>query len=262
MEQLFALMPSDPSLAGCVATHLARRQRWDAPGGAALGIGSFDSGEPLLRKSPLSAVSSDVFEALAGLRADALIAWLDDRRRGFQEEETPPERLRGWLFASVGASLADARREEVASQLPESFAVGRDASAPTLLFREALMQLQRLRRSANSDAQAAALAGQALGHAAALSQNPAGLVMTNGRLLVAAHSGQRLSYLLMEGLADCEICEGRSHNRSAMRDALHRRLRTVVVASDARGEGWRSLPEGHVLILEHDLRLRIDPQQS
>ena len=77
------------------------------------------------------------------------------------------------------------------------------------------------------------------------------LVLTNGRTLYALRRGKPLAYVDRHGLHD-SVGRADSARAEAEAAALH----YVMVLSDGPtlAPGWRAIEEGHVLVVDRDLR--------
>jgi predicted glutamine amidotransferase len=74
-------------------------------------------------------------------------------------------------------------------------------------------------------------------------------VLTNGPIMVASRLRNSLSWLLRDGIRDCEIC-GIPH----VHHATGEQYRAVVVASEPIShEEWREVPEGSIVAVDQDL---------
>ena len=80
-------------------------------------------------------------------------------------------------------------------------------------------------------------------------------LLTEGTVLVGSRWNNTLNWAERQGIHDCEIC-GIPHTHHDERE----KYRAVVVASEPiTHEGWREVPEAHVLGIDQDISTRLQP---
>jgi hypothetical protein len=265
MSVAFALLTSDANLLGCELARLEGRVSLDGQGRSHVaGAGWYAQESVLLRRFPLDAAPRSTLElGNESAISEALLyasAAVDPTRP--VEESAQPLRFRNWLFAQGGAVPDFARfRSSLLAMVPEFLRrqlVGdTPAEATFALFLKLLREAGRTDEPSLDAALAAQLlsrtvrAVQQLGTEAGASR-PATLTLlaTNGRVLVAARSGDEpLYYALLEGSGECTRCGLDGRQAELLR--AHRRRRTVAIASHPLDPtGWIELPAATALAVD------------
>jgi glutamine amidotransferase len=239
-----------------VATTPARADGW--------GLGFYQGGEVLHKKRPQTAGEALDWEDIAGdVRSHCVVAHLRQATVGdFRAENTHPFRMRQWLFAHNGTiDRFAALRAGLLEQLPDFLQRNvRGETDSELFFHTVLSFLHDAGQLDNPDiddrhvlhalhasvALVDRLSAEVGGKPSTLN-----LVLTNGRKLYALRRGKPMAYVARQGLHDA-----RDTADSARAEAEAAALRYVMVLSDgpAVAPGWQPLPEGHVLVVDRDLR--------
>lgn len=238
-------------------------------GADAWGLGSFQSGEVLLRRRPVSdAGGARLQEMVRDLRTGSLIAFA--RRFGADaraQENIPPYRFRQWICAVDGETDALAPwREALHGAVPEFLARnirgdGADERLAHLLF-AALHDQGRLDDPEIDRAMLSASVREAVARADALTKRPVALSLlaTNGRVLVAFSRSVPMCWVKRQGVRDAKACaeaeamDGRGGRRIDPESLRH--LRYVMVASGTEVPGFQTLPPsetGSVIAVDRSL---------
>jgi hypothetical protein len=266
MSQVLALITQDSALLKCELDRV--RSAFPLSDRSVSGIGAWQEGQVVQRTFGAGVAADGLWEA-----PESEIVLLGARALGVgQDVETAaqPFRFRNWLFAAAGElERASAVRERVWNELPE-FLQGA-VKGPTweeAAFVRFLAELRAAGRMEDPNLDATTAANAMASCAKGLEQVSAAVgvtarpkfafVASNGRLVVAARrGGQPLSYLLLEGRAECArhgLAADARDGESLVRD--HRRRRSVVVSS-APGEGWVALPETATLAIDRKLTITV-----
>lgn len=266
MSQVLALITQDSALLKCELDRV--RTAFPLAVGSIAGIGAWQEGQVVQRTFGAGVPTEELWEA-----PDSEIVLLGARSLGVgQDVDTAaqPFRFRNWLFAAAGElERASAVRERVWNELPE-FLQGavRGPTWEEAAFVRFLAELRAVGRmedlTLDTATAAAAMASCAKGleqvsAAVGVTERPRfAFVASNGRVVVAARrGGQPLSYLLLEGRAECarhEIAADAKDGQSMVRD--HRRRRSVVISSTP-AEGWVPLPESATLAVDRKLTITV-----
>lgn len=265
-SQLLAVVTQDAALMRCELDRI--KPAFSPEPSAVAGLGAWQDDQLIQRTWGAGVPRNDLWEG-----PDSEMVLLASRDVGVGEDVeagAQPFRFRQWMFAAVGQVERPADvRERLWNELPEFLQTA--VKSPTweeVVFVRFLAELRALGRM--EDAQLDAVtAAKCLGAAAkALEQVSAqvgvarkpsiAMVASNGRVLLGTRRGtQALSYLLLEGQAECarhELSANARDGEPGVRD--HRRRRSVVVAS-APGDGWVSLPEGATLAVDRRLTITV-----
>lgn len=257
MQNIFALLQSDPNLLACQLERLRGVVDLGADPLGALGLGYYATGDVLLRKRP-NVRGADVATLAGEVESQAVVLYA--RQPGgpaFDDESTPPFRFRRWLWVQSGdmEGFADYRAALTAALpdfLQRALKSDTDGELMFLHFAARLRDQGRI-DDLDLDAQtAAAMLGQAVARvdeiALQAGQKRPQLAMagTNGRVLVAARRGRPLWYALLEGIVPClvhQIDAATPDHNVLVRP--HHRVRGVALASSVRApNGWVEVPEG------------------
>jgi predicted glutamine amidotransferase len=219
------------------------------------GVGSYQSGEVLLRRRPTeSREALDLGDLTRDLRTSCALAHARTATVGARSlDNTHPFRHHQWLFAHTGTlpRFGDARAAILAGvpdHLARALRGDTDSEVIFYAFLGAVYRAGRL-EDPDFDAQGvtAALAetvervDRACG-----AEAPMCLAVTHGQAMVAFARGAPLSYILRRGVRDCAVC--RRPPDVAGREARrvdHESLRYVVLADAAvDAPGWQRAPGG------------------
>jgi hypothetical protein len=91
-----------------------------------------------------------------------------------------------------------------------------------------------------------------------------GLVVTNGRCLVAESHSYPVQFLDVRGVSDCPVCRGKSHDVHDRRIA-HEALRSVIVEANLGAPvrpGWTAVPAAGALVVGADREARVVGSES
>ena len=247
------------------AVHQERAALASAPTRAdGWGLGFYQGGEVLHKKRPQTTGEALDWADIAGdVRSHCVVAHLRQATVGdFRAENTHPFRLRQWLFAHNGTiDRFAALRPALLEQLPDFLQRNVRGDTDSELFFHAVLsflhdagQLDNpdvddrhvLHALRSSVALVDRLAAEVGGKPGTLN-----LVLTNGRTLYALRRGKPLAYVDRHGLHD-SVGRADSARAEAEAAALH----YVMVLSDGPtlAPGWRAIEEGHVLVVDRDLR--------
>ncbi len=221
------------------------------------GVGTYQGGEPLLRRKPSDPREEiHLLDLVRGLRTSCAVVHVRSATVGPRSiDNTHPFRHRQWLFAHHG-TLPDfaTRRQDLLAGIPDFLirSIRGDTDSEVLFYRflAAVHETGRLDdpefdRSAILTALRETVVGldQTLGVASATLN----LVVTNSHSMVALRRGAPMAWVRRHGLRDCPVCRRPSDTPGRPPRALHHdALRYVLVASpDAPSTpGWESVAEG------------------
>jgi hypothetical protein len=88
------------------------------------------------------------------------------------------------------------------------------------------------------------------------------MIITNGRVMLAARRGSTLSMMPIRGMADCALCrETQADFAREPRGIAHEHLRGIAfVDTEAEPEApWEAVPDGTAVAVSHDLTFEIRP---
>lgn len=275
MAQLIALLTSNPMRLRCQVRRVDEAVELGAGPGKVVGVGYHDNGKMLLRKRPGMPPGSRIESMVGDVRSELLLATRHQiSPTGFREEDSEPFRFRSWLFAGVGRILPLGERQAVLATLPEFLRLGAlGRSDAELAFLLTLAHIHESSRQLDHIDLDPAIAADALAKTLAKLDERANLagaplpetaaVLSNGRLLAAVRRGRPLSYALIEGLAECELCEmDRATPDDDPRVRPHRTLKAVVLASKTKpdsGLQWIDVPENHLLTVSRTFDVKVRP---
>ncbi len=242
------------------------------------GVGSYQSGEVLLRKKPAEVRDSvDVRAITKDLKTDCAILHLRAATVGPRTlDNTHPFRYRQWLFAHTGsitglAHVAPRMRAEIPDFLERNI---RGETDSELLFHFVLGALHRAGRIDDPEADRMTVV-QALRDTiptldawcaeAGGGRSTLNLVITNGLAMVALCHGLPMAWCRRQGIRDCEAC--RQPPEIAGRDPRrvdHDAFKYVIVASDHSTvpRGWLEAPDesgGVALAIDRSLDVEAVP---
>lgn len=281
MAQMFAVLQSDPALLRCQLHRLAPAVDLVLARGKAVGVGYFENGKVLLRKRPAPPRDATIETLGADIRSELFVAAAHGTGvAGFREEDTEPYRFRAWIFAGTGRIVPLGERAQVLADLPEFLQHGlvgpsdaelaflstlghvhADSGQLDYLDLDPTVAATALAKTLARLDQRARAAGVPLPQTCAL--------VSNGRMIAAVRRGRPLSYALLEGLAECEICGlERTATERDPRVRPHRTLKAVALASKPHppGEGarpagiqWIDVPDHHLVTVSRSLHVRLTP---
>jgi predicted glutamine amidotransferase len=232
---------------GCAAATEADVLGLDAGGADGWGVGSYHTGEVLLRKKPIEPRAAvPLSEIVRELRASCALVHVRRATRGARTlDNTHPFRFRQWLFAQTG-SLPDFATHEAALRglVPEF--LRRDIRGQTdseVVFHIVLAALWETGRLDDPELDRLTLV-HALRTGLARVDGVLGVparfnaMITHGGALVAMRRGLPMAWVRRQGVGDCPACRRGT-------PAADEALRYVMVASGAEvtGPGWRALPD-------------------
>jgi predicted glutamine amidotransferase len=221
------------------------------------GIGFYENGEPLVRKSPKETRRDvDLLGVIAETRSDLLIGHVREATVGsLRAENTHPFRYRNWLFAHSGTIRMF---KEIKAQMLETMptflfrSLGGDTDSE-VFFHVMLSFLHDSRRlddpRLNAEVVAEALIKaltmtDELESAAGISEpSDFNVILSNGNCLVGLHrSKDDLRYRLFE---------------TPGRDGIRPRAVLIGCAHATLGEGWISMPDRSVLKISRELEMEV-----
>ncbi len=210
------------------------------------GVGSYQSGEVLLRKRPAGQREQvDYLELVKSLRTDAAIVHVRTATTGPRTlENTHPFRSRQWLFAHNGAIQGfDVVRAELIKRLPDHLVRNirgeTDSEVIFATFQSFVWETGRIddpevdRRVISEALKQTVQAIDAITASHGLPNATLNCVVTNRHALVALRRGLPMAWLKRTGLRDCAVCR-KQPDISAGREPKrtdHDALRYVLVAS-------------------------------
>lgn len=271
MSRLFGCMCNEPERLSC-ALHAARDAlvAENAPDG--WGLAFFQGGEVLLQRHPKPASQVDFYGAVRDLRTDYVVGHVRDPGGAKAKlENTQPYRFRHWVFAHSGAiDRFDAIHAGVLEAIPDflrrNIRGQTDSEHVFHLFLAFLHDDGKLDdpNLTVHDAQAAlratsTMVDKLLG-AAGGRTNGFNLIVTNGRIMLAARRGLPMWWRRQNGVADCPLCRepGRERHR-----VMHEHLRSVLVVSEPKklgpSPGWEEVPDGSIVSITRDLEGSVAP---
>jgi len=238
------------------------------------GLGFYQGGEVLLQKRPRPAPGPIDFYALTkGLRTDCIVGHVRLATVGKQgrSENTHPYRFRSWLFAHHGtvdkfAALRPAITEHIPDFLRRNIRGQTDSEHMMHLFLAFLHDGGKLDDANLPASEAASALGGMLQVVDRFTTEAGGtpsahtMIVTNGRVMVAARRGAPLHYYRIKGIADCSLCrETQVDFANESRRVPHEHLRGVAVIDGeaAPGAPWETIPEASAVSVSHDLTFEV-----
>ena len=238
------------------------------------GLGFYQGGEVLLQKRPRPAAGPIDFYALTkGLRTDCIVGHVRLATVGKQgrSENTHPYRFRSWLFAHHGtvdrfAALRPAITEHIPDFLRRNIRGQTDSEHMMHLFLAFLHDGGKLDDANLPASEAASALGGMLQVIDRFTTEAGGtpsahtMIVTNGRVMVAARRGAPLHYYRIKGIADCSLCrETQVDFANESRRVPHEHLRGVAVIDGeaAPGAPWETIPEASAVSVSHDLTFEV-----
>jgi glutamine amidotransferase len=252
---------------------------WNDPGHPdGYGLGFVQGDEVLLQKKPRTSDEEiDFFTLTRGVHADAFIGRVGLRASGVgAEHNADPFRYRTWLFGMAGdedMTLEPGLEDRVLSSIPAFLRRnmrGHSMSEQFFhLFLAFLHDAGLLERRTQDPPDIRAAIHQSFDFLARLlpaTQSDVlerlGVIVTNGRSIVAETRGIPAQYLVIDGIADCgnPRCPSRRRVEGPERRIAHTELRGIVVEMDPQLEArpaWTPLPPRVTLLTGADRHPRI-----
>lgn len=264
MSRLFGCMCNEPERLKC-ALYAARDALCadEAPDG--WGLAFFQGGEVLLQRNPKPASHVDFYAALRDLKSDYLVGHVRDPGTQAKLENTQPFRFRHWVFAHRGSlEKFEAIQAGLLEAIPDFLRRNiRGQADSELVFHLFLAFLHDEGRLDDLDITVAA-AQAALSNTVKLIEKllqAAGvgaprafsLIVTNGRLMLAARRGAPMWWQRQNSLLDCPVC--REAGRETRRVG-HEHLRSILIVSEPKKLGparWEEVPDGSIIAVTRDL---------
>ena len=264
MSRSFAIVINDPQRVAC-ALYPTREVLVARSAPEGWGLASYQGGEVLLMRHPKPLVGPlDFFQQVKDLRTDYVVGQVGEPGTQGKLENTQPFRFRSWVYAQSGAAdrLPEARAgllEHVPDFLRRNI---RAQAGAEHLFHVVLAFLHdagklddpnlRLADGASALRGAMLLAQRLMGDGTEMN-----VILTNGRILLAARSGKPLFVRQVSGIADCRLCGETlpDDSRRDRRRVTHEHVRAVLVASEPEKvtEGWEEVPESTIVGVTRDL---------
>ena len=240
------------------------------------GVGSYQTGEVLLRRKPTEPRETiQVADLVQGLRTDCAVVHLRSATVGARSlENTHPFRYRQWLFAHTGSIPGFvAQRAALLEQIPEHLARNvRGETDSEVFFHLILGEIHRTGRLDDPELDRASIVGAVRGAVVAIDatakrfeQPPAVLncILTNGHVVLALRRGKPMNWMRRLGIRDCAVCRKRPDvsGREARR-VDHETLKYVLITSDhtETAEGWFEVPNepnGAALVVDRSLEAHV-----
>lgn len=269
MDHLIAYTGNDPELLACALLQARLALYWRTPGPPeGWGVGFVQGEEVLLQKRPRpESAEVDFYAITKDLRADALIGRVGLADGGLgAAENSDPFRFRSWLFGLIGEIESfDLIRERLLSSIPEFLRRNIRGRSPSehvfhlflaFLHDGGLLEVRAPETNVVHHAlhQSLVFFDKLLAGVGAPSSR-LGLVVTNGRCMVAEARGVPIQHLDIEGIADCGNPSCPAHRGIAddQRRITHSELTAIVVEADRKlspRQGWRPLPDNHSLLVD------------
>ena len=240
------------------------------------GVGSYQSGEVLLRRTPTESRESVHFRDLVkDLRTDCALVHARTATIGPRTlENTHPFRYRQWLFAHTGSVPGfDVLRPKIIAGIPDFLVRNvRGETDSELIFYQFLafiFETGRIddpeldRKTVAAALRETVLALDKLADAEGQPRGRLNAVVTNHHCMVALRRGMPMAWMQRKGIKDCAVCRrppeitGRDPRRMD-----HEAFRYVIVASDqaVTPEGWFDLPDaknGSVVAIDRALDAQV-----
>jgi glutamine amidotransferase len=240
------------------------------------GLGFYQGGEVLLQKRPRPAAGPvDFFALTKSIRTDCIVGHVRSATVGkhFKSENTHPYRFRSWLFAHHGtidhfATLRPDLMEHIPDFLRRNIRGQTDSEHLMHLYLAFLHDGGKLDDPNIPAAEAANALGATLTVVDRFVAEAGGqpsehnMIVTNGRIMLAARRGLPLHMMRIAGIADCALCrETHADFSREPRRVAHEHLRGVAFV-DAEGEAgapWEPIPDASVVAVSHDLTYEVRP---
>ncbi len=263
--QTLALIVNDPLLMPCVAAHMAPAIELLDPGeAAAVGIGRFERGDPLVAKvrPPMSAETLSVLQRTQGHLA--IVSAISGANAALHPYDSQPFRYRNWLFAMAGRIRTLDRPLDNRLAIPsyiESNIHG--ATAGEVLFHQFLAYLHRQGQLAGERLDMSPLRkalSSALSHGNIwFGQEGANnsMILSDGRVLLGAALERPVYVANIEGIDQCLSCGGDVDGNPV----AHPHVRGVAVL-DTDGmpsAQWQTVAPGRIFQVDRDLQFESFP---
>jgi glutamine amidotransferase len=240
------------------------------------GVGSYQSGEVLLRRRPSELRDGvDFADLVHDLRTDCAVVHVRSATVGNRSlENTHPFRVRQWIFAHTGSIPGfEAVRPAIVAQLPDFLLRNvRGETDSEVLFSLFLSFIHETGRLDDPELDRRTLATaleqtvRFVDDASTKAQKPLATlncVVTNHHAMVALRRGLPMNWVKRQGIRDCAVCRkqpeitGREPKR-----VDHDAFKYVVVASlpTATPAGWTAMPEaarGSILAIDRALDAQV-----
>jgi glutamine amidotransferase len=275
VSRLVAYIGNDPERLRCALHPVRGTLVADNSSVDSWGIGFYQGGEVLLQRRPKAPDAPVDFYAVASeLATDVLVGQvhLANPHTVPKNENTPPFRFRSWLFTHHGeiAGFVD-QREQILAAIPDflrrNIRGQTDSEHLFHLFLSHLHAAGKLDDVMISTGDAARALSGALAEIEKMLGRPEKLdvVATNGRILLGARSGMPLHTYKVNGVRDCQACQGPSPHEGPERRARHRptdhdHLRAVILVDEApSAPAWEEVPDRHLITVSHQLAVTLQP---
>lgn len=266
MSRLYGFVINDAQRVAC-ALYPAREALLVSSAPEGWGLACFQGGEVLLQRHPKPVVGPlDLYRHTREQRTDYLVGQVRDGTTPAKLENTQPYRFRSWVFARSGAQQAGAAAvlEQVPDFLRRNIRGQDPAEALFYLFLAHLHERNRLddpnlRVADATSALAATIAlADKAAQAAAGQPVPANVIVTNGRLLLAARSGLPLYTRAVNGIVDCAVCADASPEeiKRDRRRTSHEHVRSLLVVSEPEKlpeTGFEEVADGTIVTVDREL---------
>lgn len=263
--QTLAILINDPLLMPCVAAHVASAIQLLSPDeAAAVGVGRFERGDPLVAKVR-PPVSRETLALLQRTQARlALITSIAANPTTLHPYDLQPFRYRNWLFAMAGTIGKLGRPLDTQLAIPSYIEKNiRGNTAGEVLFHQFLAYLHRQGQLAGERLDMTPLRkalASALSHAGVWfgKEGPNNsLFLTDGKVLLGAALERPVYVANIEGIEDCLDCGGDVDGNPVS----HPHVRGVVMM-DTDGmpsEEWQTVASGRVFQVNRDLQFESFP---
>jgi glutamine amidotransferase len=267
MSRLIGFVINDAQRVAC-ALHPARATLVAAHATEGWGLASYQGGEVLLQRHPKPVAGAlDFYPHVAALRTDYVVGQVREPGTPAKPENTQPYRFRSWVFARSGAATEPGAGAGLAQLIPDFLRRnirGQDpAEALFYLFLADLHEDNRLDDpNIKLEDAGAALAGalaRAAGveHTAGGSPTAANVMLTNGRVLLAARHGKPMFVSQVNGVTDCRVCaEPGDDSRRDRRRINHEHVKAVLMVSEPGATpepGFEEVPDGAIIGISRDV---------
>jgi predicted glutamine amidotransferase len=275
MARMFGLIGNRPDLANRVLRAHAGVLRFEPGQGIPVGwgVGSYQSGEVLLRRRPSDdRPVIDPTESGIVVRTEAVIGHVREARIGaLRTENTQPFRYRSWLFAQTGTvhgfeRLGPRLLENVVTFLRPNVRGDTDAEICFYLFLSFLHDAGQLDAQRTDPAHVIESLRAAVAVVDRLSAeegepgNDLDLMVSDGEYLYAVHRGGRMAYRALSGRRDAEALLVGEDELAARVPSIDQTRYTLVaspVASDT--VDWTSLPSRVIFLASREAPPTVEP---
>jgi predicted glutamine amidotransferase len=266
MSRLFGLVINDAQRVAC-ALYPARDALLVSSAPEGWGLACYQGGEVLLQRHPKPVIGPlDLYRHTRDQRTDYLVGQVRDATTPAKLENTQPYRFRSWVFARSGGKQAGAAGvlEQVPDFLRRNIRGQDPAEALFYLFLAYLHEKNRLDDPGlrAPDATAALAATIAIADKTAKAAGgeaaPANMIVTNGRLMLAARSGPPLYTRAVNGIVDCAVCAEASPDEAKRdrRRTSHEHVRALLLVSEPEKlpeAGFEEVADGTIVAVDREL---------